>query len=74
MKLQRILPSFYCTIGGSGASGDGDILSSQPELRVHNNRPIGEEFTLPGHVVPYGERIGGGKSESHFQIYHDLQI
>jgi hypothetical protein len=38
--------------GGSGASGDGDILSSQPELRVHNNRPIGDQFTLPGHVVP----------------------
>ena len=53
-------------LGGSGASGDGDIISSQQELRVHNNRGIGEEYTLPGHVVmsgSSGERLGGGNED-----------
>ena len=49
-------------LGGSG-SGDGDIISSQQELRGHAAGVIGEEYTLPGHVVmsgSSGERIGGG--------------
>ena len=52
-------------IGGSGASGDGDIISSTQELRVHkqalkNFSGTEEEFTLPGHVVMSGSREPGG--------------
>ena len=53
----------FC-LGGSGASGEGDVVSSQQELRGHGTAGIiSEEFTLPGHVVAFGtstDRGGAG--------------
>ena len=60
---------FRIPTGGSGASGDGDIISSTQELRVHKpgfkkhwgQEGAEEEFTLPGHVVMSGTREPGGR-------------